>query len=170
MARKVLHLKSTNGVPVMGFAQMTAAVVDELALLPFSVENLAFDWPSERPQSPGETTRGRAASARTNPNVLVAPSVQLSVVQQIEASGRKVHQMEVHEASARFVAYDRAHPPVPAQAASDVPQLHPDGSPLPRFDLAVVGVDVNARLQGRAFRRQGRRVGQFSPGWCRLGA
>lgn len=47
LARRELHLKSTNGQPMCGLDNLTAFVVDELALLPYCKENLGFQWPQE---------------------------------------------------------------------------------------------------------------------------
>lgn len=47
LARRELHLKSTNGRPMCGLDNLTAFVVDELALLPYRRENLGFRWPQE---------------------------------------------------------------------------------------------------------------------------
>lgn len=46
-AKKEVHLKSTNGQPMAGFSELTELVVDELSILPLSVENLAFKWRNE---------------------------------------------------------------------------------------------------------------------------
>lgn len=44
LSKKEVHLKSTNGQEVCGLKNMTALVVDELAILPYSKENLDFHW------------------------------------------------------------------------------------------------------------------------------
>jgi threonine dehydrogenase-like Zn-dependent dehydrogenase len=47
MSRGEVHLKSTSGQEFHGLRNLTALVVDELSLLPFSVSNLSFHWESE---------------------------------------------------------------------------------------------------------------------------
>jgi threonine dehydrogenase-like Zn-dependent dehydrogenase len=44
LAKRVVHVKSTNGQPVLGLDYLTEMVVDEIALLPFSTGNLLFSW------------------------------------------------------------------------------------------------------------------------------
>jgi threonine dehydrogenase-like Zn-dependent dehydrogenase len=44
LAKREVHLKSTNGQEVCGLKNLTEFVVDELSLLPFSKKNLAFNW------------------------------------------------------------------------------------------------------------------------------
>ena len=43
-AKREVHLKTTNGQEMGGLKHLTALVVDELSLLPFSEENLKFHW------------------------------------------------------------------------------------------------------------------------------
>ena len=47
LAKKEVHLKSTNGLEVCGIKNMTALVVDELSILPYSKENLEFHWQND---------------------------------------------------------------------------------------------------------------------------
>ncbi len=47
ISRKEVHLKSTHGRDYHGLKHLTELVVDELSLLPFSVENLDFRWSKE---------------------------------------------------------------------------------------------------------------------------
>lgn len=47
LTHREIHLKSTNGQPMCGLNNLTALVVDELALLPYTPENLSFHWPQE---------------------------------------------------------------------------------------------------------------------------
>jgi threonine dehydrogenase-like Zn-dependent dehydrogenase len=44
---KEVHLKTTNGQAMCGINKLTELVVDELSILPYSVENLNFVWKNE---------------------------------------------------------------------------------------------------------------------------
>jgi threonine dehydrogenase-like Zn-dependent dehydrogenase len=44
LSNSEVHLKSTNGLVVCGLKNMTALVVDELSILPYSEKNLEFHW------------------------------------------------------------------------------------------------------------------------------
>ncbi len=44
LAKRVVHLKSTNGQSVAGLDYLTEMVVDEIGLLPYSSGNLLFSW------------------------------------------------------------------------------------------------------------------------------
>ncbi len=109
MARRILHLKSTNGRPVSGFERLTDLVVHELALVPATPASLGFTWT-------GESTR------RPNRNVFVAPGVPEEMVAELQAhdTSRRFHRLSFEE----------------ALNVNDRGGL--EGSPLPRFDLAVV--------------------------------
>ncbi|MCB1174967.1 MAG: threonine dehydrogenase [Leptospiraceae bacterium] len=48
LARRALHVKSTNGQAVAGLTRLTDLVVDEMALLPCKPANLAFGWSIEK--------------------------------------------------------------------------------------------------------------------------
>eukprot|EP01012_Entosiphon_sulcatum_P007121 TRINITY_DN13545_c0_g1_i1.p1 TRINITY_DN13545_c0_g1~~TRINITY_DN13545_c0_g1_i1.p1 ORF type:complete len:476 (+),score=72.14 TRINITY_DN13545_c0_g1_i1:22-1449(+) len=74
LSRKIVHLKSTNGQPVLGVQCMTELVVDELALLPFSIDNLGFKWPEE--------------AQRSNKYVFIGPAVPEDVEREINSTGR----------------------------------------------------------------------------------
>eukprot|EP00667_Euglena_gracilis_P007802 EG_transcript_7886 len=137
LARRVLHLKSTNGMPVLGMAQLSNAVVEELALLPFSTETLKFDWPGERSGEP-PSSRTRFDTARTNRNVYASPTVPPAVREVIQRSGREVHTGDLPEFSRRFMVYDRTHPTVEGGAAAAAEEPRFEDWLLPRFDLAVV--------------------------------
>lgn len=45
LAKREVHLKSTNGQSMGGLQKLTELVVDELSLIPFSKSNLSFNWP-----------------------------------------------------------------------------------------------------------------------------
>jgi threonine dehydrogenase-like Zn-dependent dehydrogenase len=47
LATQEIHLKSTNGQPMCGLNNLTAFVVDELALLPYKQDHLDFMWANE---------------------------------------------------------------------------------------------------------------------------
>lgn len=113
LAKRVVHLKSTNGQTVQGLAHLTDLVVDEMALLPYSLEHLNFGWPLE-------------SEPRRNLNVFVTPNVSSEVVQGIVATNRKVIQAEIGITHSQLVA----------QGLLDGGDMVA-GSPFPRFDLAV---------------------------------
>jgi len=60
-SKKEVHLKSTNGQIVCGINKMTEMVVDEISILPFSMENLQFHWENE---------------SRNNKYIYISPSLQ----------------------------------------------------------------------------------------------
>jgi hypothetical protein len=64
LARKEVHLKSTNGQEFHGIKHLTELVVDELSLLPFSAENIEFHWKSEN---------------RNNQWIVVSPGVGMTL-------------------------------------------------------------------------------------------
>ena len=80
LARQEIHLKSTNGQPMCGLNNLTAFVVDELALLPFTSEHLDFCWPNE---------------TRRNQTIYCAPGAQGLMI-----SGRTVYGGDVSGAEA----------------------------------------------------------------------
>ncbi len=47
LAKREVHLKSTNGQEICGLKYLTGFVVDELSLLPFSESHLDFTWQNE---------------------------------------------------------------------------------------------------------------------------
>jgi hypothetical protein len=61
LAKRELHLKTTNGQKMGGLTHLTELVVDELSILPFSLDNLHFHWSKEK---------------RENLNVFLCPSFQ----------------------------------------------------------------------------------------------
>jgi threonine dehydrogenase-like Zn-dependent dehydrogenase len=77
-AKREVHLKSTSGVRVCGFDNLTPFVVDELSLLPFSSENIDFMWADEK---------------RKNSKIFVAAGAG-----SIEIPGRDVSRIHIHEA------------------------------------------------------------------------
>ncbi|MCB1307920.1 MAG: alcohol dehydrogenase catalytic domain-containing protein, partial [Leptospiraceae bacterium] len=122
LTRRVLHLKSTNGQEVMGLKHLTDMVVDEIALLPFSTEHLGYSWPREI----------ESGQHRRNRNVLVHPEVSADIIEQIETHGDyTVWRLDPREAGEKI------------RQALDADTTFPEGSPFPRFDLAVA-----ATLQG----------------------
>ena len=108
IARRILHLKSTNGQPIMGFAHLTDLVVHEIALLPARAGSLGFGWPRE-PEN------------RRNSNVFVGQEVPENLVQELALADpqRRFHRVGV---TGGLALVD----------SGDLP-----GSPLPRFDLAL---------------------------------
>ncbi|TGN17100.1 alcohol dehydrogenase catalytic domain-containing protein [Leptospira idonii] len=48
LAKRELHLKTTNGQVMGGLKHLTELVVDELSLLPADAKNLDFHWPKEK--------------------------------------------------------------------------------------------------------------------------
>ncbi|MCW7491368.1 alcohol dehydrogenase catalytic domain-containing protein [Leptospira sp. 2 VSF19] len=47
MAKREVHLKTTNGQVMAGLAHLTELVVDELTILPYSDKNVLFHWEKE---------------------------------------------------------------------------------------------------------------------------
>ncbi|MCP4757381.1 MAG: hypothetical protein GY866_41505, partial [Proteobacteria bacterium] len=111
LTRRVLHLKSTNGLEVMGLRHLTDMVVDEIALLPYDLEGMNFTWPIE-------------ARKRKNPNIFVSPGV----------SKEDLEQMRSDYPDRRFF-----HSTIPetVRRIENTPNLL-EKSPLPQFDLAIV--------------------------------
>jgi len=124
MARRVLHLKSTNGRPVLGLVHMTDLVVEEIALAPALkpgeddtalAARLEYSWPAER----------EAGRQRRNSNIYIAPDVSDELFERLQrAAGpeRRLHRLDPEEARAKIQAGERNFP---------------EGSPFPRFDLAI---------------------------------
>ena len=114
LARRVVHVKSTNGMPVLGLAHLTDMVVDEIALVPATSKYLNFGWPSE-------------SVPRTNPNIYVAPGVSDAALEKISIPGdRRVHRIPIEAAREAIIKDAREQ------------IFFPQGSPYPRFDLAIV--------------------------------
>lgn len=133
LTRRVLHLKSTNGLEVMGLKYLTDMVVDEIALLPAIPEHLAYTWPVEK----------NAGEIRANKNVYVSPGVTEA---DLEALGnktgaenqnfRRLDITQIVEAMQATGDTDRGNP----EGAVSSPEQLPDffqGSPFARFDLAI---------------------------------
>lgn len=107
LAKRCVSLKTTNGQKTLGLAHLTDLVVDELAVLPFKLESLEYTWPSEGP--------------RKNRNVYIAPGVPAHIEEQIrKASDAVLHRMSAEDAAQKIRS-----------------GLWPEGSIVPRFDLAV---------------------------------
>lgn len=135
MTRRVLHLKSTNGQEVMGLKHLTDMVVDEIALIPATPENLAYTWPVET----------KAGETRANANIFVAPDVAEEEVKRLadsagsNAGGRHFHRIAVEEVVTAMQGSgetDRGNPDGALIAANERPAFF-QGSPFARFDLAV---------------------------------
>ena len=126
MTRGVLHLKSTNGQEVMGLKHLTDMVVDEIALIPFTPKNLSYGWPLER-------------SGRRNKNVYVAPGVP----EEILATARRSDSKDSDESGEHVfhrLPVDRARENILGQKPGpdvNTGSAYPEGSPFPRFDLAI---------------------------------
>lgn len=126
-AKRVVHLKSTNGQKVQGLQHLTDLVVDEMALLPFSKEQLNFTWSTLE------------ATPRSNPNIFCAPGVSQEIVETIQSTGRSVVQEDISKTFDQMIAQG------PLAHAGDMLE----GSPFPRFDLAVASslAEVDAILR-----------------------
>ena len=81
LARQEIHLKSTNGQTMCGLDNLTAFVVDELALLPYSPEHLGFCWPNEN---------------RLNHSIFCAPGVK-----GVTIKGKTMYRGDVSDAEIR---------------------------------------------------------------------
>lgn len=110
LARRAVHLKSTHGREVMGMKHLSDMVVDELALLPYKADHLHHHWPST-PSPDG----------LYNKNIFVSDTVTEKIEQDL-----KPHQF--------------AHRKSIDQAWSHIRRRETplSGSPLPRYDLAIV--------------------------------
>jgi hypothetical protein len=84
--------------------------VDELSLLPFSFDNLQFSWPSD--------------IKRINANIYVSPSVNLQEVLKNYNGDARFHQ----------ITWEKA-----IEAINSGNKEYFVGSPVPRFDLAIIG-------------------------------
>ncbi len=116
MSRRIVHLKSTNGQTVLGMKHLTDMVVEEIALLPLTESSLDFTWPVEEKK-------------RRNPNVYISPSIKYSVLQDLgDTGGRLFHKQDAVEAKRQM------------QAGENILE----GSPFPRFDLAIVSTLAEA--------------------------
>ena len=147
LTRRVLHLKSTNGQTVMGLQYLTDMVVDEIALIPAEPENLQYAWPLEKAAHANSGTKANANEPpRANVNVFVAPGVSDEDLKRLQAASQSTRSPQ------RFHRIDPAVVLKAMQAAGETdrsnsePRVNPDaarrpeffdGSPYPRFDLAV---------------------------------
>ncbi|MDJ0838621.1 MAG: alcohol dehydrogenase catalytic domain-containing protein [Acidobacteriota bacterium] len=115
LAKRAVHLKSTHGRSVMGLSRLSDLVVEEQAILPCRLESLDFHWPCE-------TEAG--FPPRTNPNVYVSPSVPKEMLRGLAViDPHRFHRL----------------PPNEAWFYLQQPGGLTEGSPLPRFDLAIAG-------------------------------
>jgi len=107
-----VHLKSTHGKEVMGIKNLTAMVIDEISLLPLNRESLDWAWPSD------------AVGSRRNVNIYVSPSVPADSLPPLNCQNPpKYHHLSIDEALHTVTTLNH-------------PRLA--GSPLPRFDLAII--------------------------------
>jgi threonine dehydrogenase-like Zn-dependent dehydrogenase len=109
MAKRCVSLKSTNGQETLGLKHLTDLVVDEMAIVPFSAKYLTYTWPSE-------------SEPRSNHNIFLSPGVSREVETEIRraAPNAIIHRMSAAEAAAKIRG-----------------GWNLEGSPVPRFDLAV---------------------------------
>ena len=115
LANRAVHLKSTHGREVMGLNHLSDLVVDEQAILPCRPESLDYHWP-------GETQEGQPP--RANPNVYVSPSVPKEMLRHLAViDPHRFHRL----------------PPEQAWFYLQQPCALTEGSPVPRFDLAIAG-------------------------------
>lgn len=129
LSRRIVHIKSTHGEPSLGLSHLTEMVIDELALLPYETTRLAFTPPGE-------------AAPRANTNIYVAPSVPEDLVAEASAA---------HPAG----RFHRLPPDIALRRLADEPGMV-TGSPLPRFDLALVSrmEEVDAVIRPLPERRE----------------
>ncbi|MDH5657326.1 MAG: alcohol dehydrogenase catalytic domain-containing protein [Spirochaetia bacterium] len=116
-ARRAVHLKSTNGQAVMGMDHLTDMVVDEISLLPYSESSLDFTWASEK-------------NKRKNLNVYLDSEISESVTEELKQKypKRNFYQITIEEAKEK----------IDLEASLNGEKgLFLDGSPFPRFDLAI---------------------------------
>ncbi|KAJ3073938.1 hypothetical protein HK102_005910 [Quaeritorhiza haematococci] len=151
LAKREVHLKSTNGQGVLGMNRLTELVVDEVSLLPFSEEALDFGWgpnnsslnnitsnPLDKDtdlKDETETTSIMHDIRQTkpgprNPNIYVSPGVPPSIIEAIRSTNHTIHLG--HTPHHHLITDTWLN----QQGGSE--QLLSTGSPFPRFDLAVV--------------------------------
>jgi threonine dehydrogenase-like Zn-dependent dehydrogenase len=111
-------LKSTSGQTLFGVQRWTQLVVEEISILPFSIENLEFSWQTDRKR-------------RRNVNIYVSPSVHSTIVQMAKKLtskesqySRTFYQITIDEAVEKL--QNSSH------------ELVEKGSPFPKFDLAII--------------------------------
>lgn len=130
LARREVHLKTTNGQKMGGLSHLTELVVDELSILPFTHENLEFCWE-------GET--------RVNKEILVTPSLAndenfeelLDYIRETLGFGIRIHTAD------------------PATAQKILGSMEFQDR-IPRFDLAIVSnlEEVDAMIRPNAGREE----------------
>ncbi|EOQ88943.1 alcohol dehydrogenase, catalytic domain, GroES-like family [Leptospira yanagawae serovar Saopaulo str. Sao Paulo = ATCC 700523] len=69
ISKREVHLKTTNGQSMAGIHHLTELVVDELSILPYSLENTNFHWQKEK---------------RSNKNVFVFDGVSESIKSELK--------------------------------------------------------------------------------------
>jgi len=115
LAKRELHLKTTNGQKMGGLRHLTELVVDELSILPFSLENLHFHWAKEK---------------RENLNIFLCPSFQEipkeDMVRWISIIRNELSQFG--EVSLTLSSFEEAH--------TKLDEIDRDGK-FPRFDIAI---------------------------------
>jgi len=117
LARRVLHVKSTNGSGVMGLEQLYAMVVDELALLPLNATSLAWRW------ADGD---GPTRADGTQRHLYVSPTLPEGDLSRLPGEGCHFYRLPAVDALRRL------------EAARAGEQDFPPGAGLPRFDGALV--------------------------------
>jgi len=130
LAKRIVHLKSTNGAEVLGMDHLTDMVVDEIAIVPFDESRLRFSWSDE--------------SDRPNRNIFVAPGVSEERIAPLEKRHPELrfHRLTIEEALRRI------------DEGATNGRHFPEGSPFPRFDLAIAATPetVDAILRPAAGR------------------
>ncbi len=112
LASKEVHLKTTNGQVMAGLNHLTELVVDELSILPFTIENLDFHWKQEE---------------RKNQNVYIAPDLQKE-----SEVFQNIRSILLQNGILKIESSD------PDEALRKL-ESTADASTLPRYDLAVAG-------------------------------
>ncbi|RHZ60168.1 hypothetical protein Glove_357g34 [Diversispora epigaea] len=128
ITKKILHLKSTHGQNVCGLNRMTDFVVEELSLLKFSEKNLEFSWPNDFSDD-NDNNNNR----RMNHNVLVTPSVNEKIINSIKSTGRNVILKDANNSINDILEW------IDQSNKGQVLDQNLKNSPVPRFDLVVIG-------------------------------
>lgn len=123
-AKKIVHLKSTNGQVIFGMKHLTDLVVDELSLLPFE-GNIDFKWANE--------------SVLHNQSLYVSPSIQtdLSHLKNVD-----IYRETVKDALAEFQKRDfpphSVYPRFDAALVRDFSEVDDVIRPQPGKELSLV--------------------------------
>lgn len=112
LAKREVHLKTTNGQKMGGINHLTELVVDELSILPFTKENLFFHWENE---------------SRDNKEIYISPSIN---------EGENYKELE-NLITDELGSDVRIHTSNPKEAIAHL-QSKAFADKLPRFDLAIV--------------------------------